>query len=251
MLSAVGVDWDVAVREQVVAAASRAGVRKLAEVRERGQQAMFEAIRVGRLNSGAHLRAEQQIAEEGFREICLDAARTVAAVEGAQARIYVDALRAPLEALQVEVEQAFKEFGAPGNSPIARIFDKLRSQVRVQMDRLLGDTMDDPRLGLIDGKPVEALKAVGGTHVSLHGHAGQVMVGSPGATQTVQGGQIIGEHPKEDSIVLDFNRAYNPPCSFTEHAVCPLPPPTNILGVRIEAGEMRHSFARGPQGDWE
>jgi hypothetical protein len=36
---------------------------------------------------------------------------------------------------------------------------------------------------------------------------------------------------------LDFNRAYNPPCAFSEFTTCPLPPKQNILPVRIEAGE--------------
>jgi uncharacterized protein (DUF1684 family) len=39
-------------------------------------------------------------------------------------------------------------------------------------------------------------------------------------------------------LVLDFNRAYNPPCAFTPFATCPLPPAANILPVRVEAGEM-------------
>ncbi len=39
------------------------------------------------------------------------------------------------------------------------------------------------------------------------------------------------------SVVLDFNRATNPPCAFTPHATCPLPPPGNVLHIRIEAGE--------------
>ncbi|MFO0583394.1 MAG: DUF1684 domain-containing protein [Anaeromyxobacter sp.] len=45
--------------------------------------------------------------------------------------------------------------------------------------------------------------------------------------------------PKEGKVVLDFNRAYNPPCAFTPHATCPLPRPENVLAVRIEAGERR------------
>lgn len=36
---------------------------------------------------------------------------------------------------------------------------------------------------------------------------------------------------------LDFNRAYNPPCAFSEFTTCPLPPKQNILRVRVEAGE--------------
>ncbi len=36
---------------------------------------------------------------------------------------------------------------------------------------------------------------------------------------------------------LDLNRAYNPPCAFSEFTTCPLPPEQNILKVKVEAGE--------------
>ena len=39
---------------------------------------------------------------------------------------------------------------------------------------------------------------------------------------------------------LDFNRAENPPCSFTPYATCPLPPVQNRLTVAIPAGEQRY-----------
>jgi uncharacterized protein len=39
------------------------------------------------------------------------------------------------------------------------------------------------------------------------------------------------------TVVLDFNRATNPPCAYTEFATCPLPPPENHLPLSIEAGE--------------
>ncbi len=42
---------------------------------------------------------------------------------------------------------------------------------------------------------------------------------------------------KDGRVVLDFNRAYSPPCAFTDFATCPLPPPQNRLPVSIEAGE--------------
>ncbi len=44
--------------------------------------------------------------------------------------------------------------------------------------------------------------------------------------------------PGEHTVVLDFNKATNPPCAFTPFATCPLPPPGNELPVRIAAGEM-------------
>jgi len=39
------------------------------------------------------------------------------------------------------------------------------------------------------------------------------------------------------TVVLDLNRAYNPPCAFTELATCPLPPPQNKLALAVTAGE--------------
>jgi uncharacterized protein (DUF1684 family) len=44
-----------------------------------------------------------------------------------------------------------------------------------------------------------------------------------------------------DRWVLDFNRAYNPPCVFTPYATCPLPPKENRLPLRVEAGELRYT----------
>jgi hypothetical protein len=45
--------------------------------------------------------------------------------------------------------------------------------------------------------------------------------------------------PKDGQVVLDFNKAYSPPCAFTSFATCPLPPKQNRLDLRIEAGEKR------------
>ncbi len=39
---------------------------------------------------------------------------------------------------------------------------------------------------------------------------------------------------------VDFNRAYNPPCAFTDYSTCPLPPPQNRLREFIEAGEKKY-----------
>jgi hypothetical protein len=40
-----------------------------------------------------------------------------------------------------------------------------------------------------------------------------------------------------NKVIIDFNKAYNPPCAFTPYATCQLPHRSNILPVRIEAGE--------------
>ena len=41
-------------------------------------------------------------------------------------------------------------------------------------------------------------------------------------------------------VVLDFNRAYNPPCAFTEFATCPRPPATNRLPFPVPVGERKY-----------
>jgi uncharacterized protein (DUF1684 family) len=46
--------------------------------------------------------------------------------------------------------------------------------------------------------------------------------------------------PKDGVVILDFNKAINPPCAFTEFATCPLPLKENRLPVRIEAGELAY-----------
>jgi uncharacterized protein len=53
---------------------------------------------------------------------------------------------------------------------------------------------------------------------------------------------LYAKQPGPDgTTIVDFNRAYNPPCAFTPYATCPLPPRQNVLPFRIEAGEKRYA----------
>lgn len=47
---------------------------------------------------------------------------------------------------------------------------------------------------------------------------------------------VLGE---DGAAMIDFTRATNPPCAYSDNATCPFPPPENRLAVRIEAGELR------------
>jgi uncharacterized protein (DUF1684 family) len=49
--------------------------------------------------------------------------------------------------------------------------------------------------------------------------------------------------PVDGKTIVDFNRAYNPPCAFTPYSTCPLPPPENRLDLVIEAGEKKYAAA--------
>jgi len=58
-----------------------------------------------------------------------------------------------------------------------------------------------------------------------------------GETTYGAGRFLSAELQPDGTAVLDFNRAYNPPCAFTPYATCPLPPDGNDLDVAITAGE--------------
>jgi uncharacterized protein (DUF1684 family) len=46
--------------------------------------------------------------------------------------------------------------------------------------------------------------------------------------------------PGSNNITLDFNKAYNPYCAYSDKFSCPLPPPENLLTVPIQAGEKSY-----------
>jgi uncharacterized protein (DUF1684 family) len=63
--------------------------------------------------------------------------------------------------------------------------------------------------------------------------------------ETYPAGRYLYVDPADASghVVIDFNKAYSPPCAFTKFATCPLPPKQNRLPFAIPAGEkyQRHA----------
>jgi uncharacterized protein len=97
--------------------------------------------------------------------------------------------------------------------------------------------------------PGYAAFSVGGVEVKLDG-----VLEAPDSTslffifrdqtsgkETYGGGRFLyADLPKQGVVVLDFNKAYNPPCAFTPYATCPVPPQQNWLAVAIPAGEKNY-----------
>jgi uncharacterized protein len=81
----------------------------------------------------------------------------------------------------------------------------------------------------------------------LLGYGGGVFLPFRDATsglETYGGGRYLLDTIKHadlgregDRVVIDFNYAYNPSCSYNPHWVCPLAPPENRLPIPIRAGE--------------
>jgi hypothetical protein len=109
---------------------------------------------------------------------------------------------------------------------------------KIPIVNVLGETSDEPVAGyvefLIKGRPhrLDALDDDGGLFfIFKDATAGDTTYGA-GRFLYVEKKPVPGE-----KFTLDLNRAYNPPCAFSEYTTCPLPPRQNILPTRVEAGE--------------
>ncbi|MBL9214606.1 MAG: DUF1684 domain-containing protein [Opitutaceae bacterium] len=68
-----------------------------------------------------------------------------------------------------------------------------------------------------------------------------VLADATSGRETYGGGRFLyADQPRDGKVVLDFNRAQNPPCAFTPFATCPRPPRENHLAVPVRAGEKAY-----------
>ncbi|MCC5905578.1 MAG: DUF1684 domain-containing protein [Balneolaceae bacterium] len=113
-------------------------------------------------------------------------------------------------------------------------------ETTISIVNVLGQQIDAPSPGVIEFTIEEetfTLDALEG------GERLFIIVGDEtNRTETYQAGRYIYiDYPEEDSdyTVIDFNKMYNPPCSFNMFTTCQLPPLRNRLDVAIPAGEKR------------
>jgi uncharacterized protein (DUF1684 family) len=87
----------------------------------------------------------------------------------------------------------------------------------------------------VDGKEyrIDAITEKGERHLFM------IVSDKTSGKDTYPAGRYLYVDPPDASghIVIDFNKAFSPPCAFTKFATCPLPPKQNRLPFAIEAGE--------------
>lgn len=116
----------------------------------------------------------------------------------------------------------------------------------IEIPNVLGDVSSAPVLGKVTFK-------IGDKEVDLTDLGGDPAKGLSfvfndltAKTDTYPGGRFLETGPVANgTVVLDFNRAYNPPCAVTPYATCPLAPKENRLPVAIPAGEKFDKAAHG------
>jgi uncharacterized protein len=103
---------------------------------------------------------------------------------------------------------------------------------------VMGGVLGERTPGVVEftvrGRPyrLDALEA-------MPGHLWLIFRDKTSGHETYGGGRFLvsGAVEADDSVEIDFNLAYNPPCVFSPYATCPLSPERNQLSLRIDAGE--------------
>ncbi|MCG6117777.1 MAG: DUF1684 domain-containing protein [Aquimonas sp.] len=105
---------------------------------------------------------------------------------------------------------------------------------------ILGQIENTPNPGRVlfslNGQPY-SLEALGDPDDALF----LIFADRSNSRESYGGGRFLYTGPVQgDRVHLDFNRAINPPCAYTEFSTCPLPPPENRLPLPLRAGEARY-----------
>ena len=132
----------------------------------------------------------------------------------------------PLD-LKWRIEARFEPYSPPKMIPIINVLNMVDEQ------KSPGALVFE-----VNGKPyrLDALEEKGSNKLFV------IFADKTSGKETYGAGRYIyTDAPAGGRVILDFNKAENPPCAFTTYATCPLPPHQNRLPVAIEAGEKKYA----------
>jgi len=115
----------------------------------------------------------------------------------------------------------------------------------IEVDNTAGTTLLLVNLGVIDfelqGQPLR-LEVFFDTE-RKEDHVWLIFRDATSGDETYEVGRFLFTVFEPDgSVIVDFNKAYHPPCYFSEFAACPIPPKENTLPIPVRAGEHFGSF---------
>lgn len=112
----------------------------------------------------------------------------------------------------------------------------------IEIANVLGQTTDEPVFGTFeferDGQTFSLLALGSETSESLW----FIFADKTSGRETYGAGRFLYSDgmPEDGRLVVDFNKAYNPPCAFSDYSTCPLPPQQNRLKLAVRAGEKKY-----------
>jgi len=128
------------------------------------------------------------------------------------------------------IEAQFVPFTPPHHIPIANVLGMTSDEVAP------GELVFD-----VDGKEVRMLP------ILEQGEKDYFIIfkdATSGKETYAAARYVYAAPPVNGKTVIDFNKAYNPPCTFTPYATCPLPPKQNRLPFRIEKKKKKYAKSR-------
>jgi uncharacterized protein len=142
-----------------------------------------------------------------------------------------------LESELVKSFSGIERFPVNDDWRIIAEFEEYNPPKKISVPNVLGQIDEEPSPGAIvfarDGQTyrIEAVDA--GDRLWF------IFADGTSGEETYGGGRFLYTDKADSTgkVIVDFNKAYNPPCVITKFATCPLPPKENYIKLRITAGE--------------
>lgn len=118
-------------------------------------------------------------------------------------------------------------------------FDKFATPLVIKVPSIIGTVEQDTVYGQLsfnyDGNKYSLIPIVEGDSYFI------IFADETNGDETYGAGRFLYTSLPDSTgkVILDFNKAYNPPCAFTKYATCPLPPKENYLQLKVTAGEKK------------
>ncbi|HXO22494.1 MAG TPA: DUF1684 domain-containing protein [Thermoanaerobaculia bacterium] len=120
-------------------------------------------------------------------------------------------------------------------------FEPYQPPKKVAVPNVLGQVTESPSAGAVVFEKDGRTYRLDAFQDPKQGDLSFVFGDATNGHETYGAGRFLEtDAPKDGRVMIDFNRAYNPPCAFTAFATCPLPPKENKLALRVEAGEKKY-----------
>jgi len=159
---------------------------------------------------------------------------------------YSDKKTSPLKKKDLKTFKHLDFFKTDESFRIVAAFERTPNEIPFEMptstDRLPIYTQYGIATFIIDGKEL-SLRLYQSQSSALDpdydGHLFVPFNDLTNGNQTYDAGRYIDlSIPEADTIVIDFNKSYNPYCAYNDRYSCPIPPRENNLDVEIKAGVL-------------
>jgi len=144
-----------------------------------------------------------------------------------------------LEAPLVKSFQDINTYPINSDWKLEAKLEPFKLPMKIEVPNILGMTEEETSPGLLvfnkDGIEYKLLPVEEGNKYFL------IFADETSGKETYGAGRFLYADKVDSNglTILDFNKAYNPPCAFTHFATCPLPPRQNHLKLSITAGEKK------------